>query len=165
METLKPNCGFACRHTTPGQGNWETSYVDREIKPVVKKTGEGEEDYVIINKVVETKRSVKDTIESQADDAGLEAYMKTYEMSGEVPPQVVVHDGVDDYSQMPESMAEAAAIGEQAQQAFKQLDPELTKGLSLGEFLGFITNEKVKDFYKSKEEKLKKVEEKVDESK
>ena len=59
---------------------------------------------------------------------------------------------------MPESLADAAEFGKKAQDLFKNLDPELKKGLSLAEFLTSITEEKLANYISSKMPKEEKKE-------
>lgn len=132
-----------------GEKDFDKYYIDRVVKQVVNITGEGEDDYIIVDKVIETKRDIAQVINAQADDVGVDAYMRPYLQSGESIPAVKVEEKVQDFTQMPETLADAVAIGERAKAAFKTLDPKLTKGKSYEEFILSMTQEAFSEYIKS----------------
>lgn len=144
-----PKCGFGVLKTFEGEKNFDKYYIDREVKKVARKTGEGPEDYVIEDKVIENKRDIKQTIMASLGDAGIDAYLAPYLKTNTEVPGAVVDDTIQDFSQMPENLAEAAALGENAKALYSKLDPKLTGGLSMEDFLNTLTPEKLEAYYKS----------------
>lgn len=141
--------GAACVRSFEGQKDFDQYYVDRVIKQVAKKVGPGEEDFIIEDKVIETKRDIEKVINAQADQAGIGAFMKYYEVIGEAPPSVVVTDKVQDFTGFPEDLAGASDVGMNAMAAFKKLPKELTKGQSFEEFVGSMDQKRFNMFMKS----------------
>lgn len=151
--------GPACARSFEGRKDFDKYYIDREIKQVVKKTGEGEEDFIIVNKVIETKRDIDKYINAQASDVGIEAYLRNYEVTGEPMPDVKVGEEVQDFTNMPGSLAEAALLGEKSRKLFDSLPSDLKGKMNYEEFMTSFTNEMFDAFI----EKMKsKVEEKKD---
>lgn len=140
-------CGFACRHTYEGEKNFDKYYIDRTVKQVVVKTGDGDEDFVIKNKVIETKRDIVQTIQADACNAGIDAYLEYYRKTGEELPQVSVSDTVVDTTKMPDNLADTIKLQKEAEAVFNNLSPEL-KGSSknLGEFLASLSPTSIRDF-------------------
>lgn len=145
-ETKGPKYGFAVRKTYTSDIVWDKYYIDREIVQVVKKTGEGETDFVIENKVIETKRDIAQVIAADACNAGIDSYLALYEQSGLPLPPVTVSDEIADFSEAGENLAEAIDIGKTVQKAFNNLDPELKAGRSIEGFINSITDEEVKKY-------------------
>ena len=90
---------------------WDEYYIDRVLKDKVVKTGEGEDDFTIVKVVVEDKRSIKETIDAQADEVGLENILKRYALTGDesILPQSVNANGgeVFDMTQLPQDLIDA----------------------------------------------------------
>ena len=64
-------------YITPGQGKWDQYYYDvEEVEYLVPGESGDPEDFVKKCKIKVTKRSIADTINSQADDVGLENALK-----------------------------------------------------------------------------------------
>lgn len=145
-----PSSGFGCRKTFEGEKDFDQYYIDRELKQVAVKTGEGEEDFVLQTKEVVTKRPIAEVINSQANDVGIESYLRRVQQEGGEVPQVVVGDQVNDFTNCPEDLASLASLGESAKTKFAQLDPELTQGLSIEEFLSSLSKQKLEDYFASK---------------
>lgn len=150
-EVLEGKNTFACfrdfRDTA--QKDFDKYYVERTIKQVVKKTGDGEDDFIIIEKEIENKKDIAEVINAQAGDAGIEAYLKPYLMTGEQLPAVQVSDDVQDFSNMPDNLADAIAVGDAAKKAFSKLDSKLTKGMSYEDFITSITQKGLEEYFQS----------------
>lgn len=145
MEELKVN-GEVCfgplaARKFEGQKDFDKYYIDRTVKQVVKKTGEGEDDFILVEKVIETKRDISKVINAQAGDVGIEAYLKNYELSGEPIPDVNVGDEVQDFTNMPDSLAEAILLGEKSRKLYDSLPSELKGKMGIEEFVSSFTNE------------------------
>lgn len=150
MEQKMPKCGFGCRKTSEGQSDFDKFYIDRELKEVAVKTGEGEEDFVIQVKEVETKRNISDYINSQSSEVGIDAYIRRCQIAGGEVPACNVSEDVSDFVGAPEDLADLAALGDKAQEQFKKLDPALTGGLSMEDFLATLTKDKLDAYFASK---------------
>lgn len=140
---------FTVLKSFEGQKDFDKYYIDRVIKQVVQKTGDGEDDFILVDKVVETKRDIAQVINAQADEVGVDAYLRPYLASGEQIPAVQVSDNISDFTQFPETLAEVAAVGELARANFNKLDPKLTKGKSYEEFITSMTQEAFTEYLKS----------------
>lgn len=145
----QPKCGFAVRKTYEGQSNFDKYFIDREIVQTVIKTGEGENDFVIKNKVIETKRDIVQVIQADACNAGIDAFLSLYDKTGISLPAVQVQ-GVTDYSQCGDNLADALDISKKATKQYQKIDPLLKAGRSLEEFINGITDEEVKKYCMAK---------------
>lgn len=125
-----------------GQTGFDKYYIDRVVKQVVKKTGEGEDDFILVDKVIETKRDIDEVIHAQAGDAGIEAYIRQYEMIGESIPDVEVTDDVADFTEMPDNLADAILLGENSRKLFASLPKDLVGKMNYEEFISNFTQEK-----------------------
>lgn len=151
MEQKKmPSSGFCCRKDFEGEKDFDEFYLDRELRQVATKTGEGDEDFIIQTKEVVTKRPIAEVINSQANDVGIESYLRRVQQEGGEVPNIIVTDEIQDFENCPEDLAALAALGENAKSKYAQLDPELTKGLSIEDFLSSLTKQKLEDYFASK---------------
>lgn len=148
--------GFGVRKTYKGQGNWDKYYIDYIVKDVVVKTGDGEEDFSIEKKIIESKRDIRQTIQADAQNAGIVAYLKQTALTGEIP-NIHVSDEIQDFSKMPDNLADALKVADKTKEAFNSIDPALRGNSSIVEFLQSITPEKLKKYigekFTSKEHK------------
>lgn len=134
--------GPGCVRSFEGRKDFDKYYIDREVKQVVKKVGDGEEDYILVDKVIEKKRDIAKEIHAQAGDAGIEAYIKQFEVVGEEMPDVRVSDEVVDFTNMPSSLADAVLLGENSRKLFNSLPKELVEKMTYEEFIKGMTQEK-----------------------
>lgn len=147
-KTIK--CGFAVKKTFKGRSDFDKYYDDVTIHDVVKKTGEGETDYIVEVKEVHEKRDIAQTINSQNGEVGIDAYLRRLQLEGAELGKVNVSDQVVDLSNAPEDLAEAIVRSEAAKEAYSKLDPELTQNMAIEDFLKSINQEKLDAYYKSK---------------
>ena len=129
-----------------GQKDFDKYYIDITIKQVVKKTGDGEDDFILVDKEIITKRDISKTINAQASDVGIEAYLRNYEISGEPIPEVNVTDDVQDFTGMPGSLADAILLGENSRKKFASLPSDLKGKMSYEEFMASFTQEMFDQF-------------------
>lgn len=134
--------GAGCYRSFEGQKDFDKYYIDRVVKQVVKKTGEGEDDFILVDKVIETKRDIAKEIHAQSGDAGIDAYIRQYELIGEPIPDVVVGEDVQDFTEMPETLADAVLLGERSRKLFASLPKDLVGKMSYDEFISNFTQEK-----------------------
>ena len=140
-ETGEITFGPGCARKFEGEKDFDKYYIDRVVKQVVKKTGEGEDDFILVNKVIETKRDIAKEIHAQAGDAGIEAYMRQYEIMGEPIPDVKVSDDIQDFTGMPETLADAVLLGENSRKMFASLPKDLVGKMSYEEFISNFSQE------------------------
>ena len=162
LDTGEIVCGFGVRKDYEGQKGFDQNYKEVTIKKRVKKIGDGEEDFIIEEYEDVKETPIREVIDAQVDQVGIEAYLRPYQMAGQEPPLVVVGDDIQDFSQFPEDPADAMKVGDKMMSAFYALDPALRgDAKSPEEFLASITDEKLKAYYASKLN-VEKVEEKED---
>lgn len=151
LDTGEVVCGFLVRKDYEGQKDFDQTYKEVTIKKRVKKIGEGEEDF-IIEEFEEVKEiPIKEVLAAQAEDVGIEAYMRPYDLAGQPLPDVRVGDDVLDVSQFPEDPADVMKVGDQMMANFYGLDPLLRGDAKTPEeFLNSITDEKLKAYYEAK---------------
>ena len=100
--------------------------VEYGIKQVVKKVGDGEEDYVIEDKVVEVSRVNRQSyIAKDAPDVGVMNILAKVARSGDLSllnqTGTVVPNGLQDYSELPESIGEALRSIQKGSNSFEGL--------------------------------------------
>lgn len=145
-----------------GDSNFDKYYIHKVAKKVVKKTGTGEDDFVLVTKFVENKIDIVESINAQAGDSGIQAYIKPFIQTGEPIPGVKVDydKPVNDTTGCPETLADAQLLGDNARASFNRLDPDLTKGMSYEDFLAGFNQKMFDDYVASIIDKNKKKEEK-----
>lgn len=152
------NFGAACVRSFSGQDDFDKYYIDQVVKQVVKKVGDGEDDFILVDKVIETKRDIQKEIHAQAGDVGIEAYVRQFELAGETVSDVVLSDDVQDFTNMPDNLADAVLLGENSRKMFASLPKELVGKMSYEEFIANFTQEKFDAYVASlippKEEKV-----------
>ena len=95
-------CGFAVRKDYKGQGDWDETYKDIQLKKKLVPLGPADENGEIpyVEELVEIvhETPIKDVIAAQEDSCGLEAYLKPYRLAGVNPPDVEFKEGVQDFT-------------------------------------------------------------------
>lgn len=130
-----------------GQKDFDQDYLSIEIVDYVEKTGEGENDYVIKKKVVETREPIADVVARDADQVGVYNIIKQVMRTGDTS-LLPADDGKCqvDLVGAPETLMEVKAMGQEASAKFAGLDPALTKGRSLTEFIQSLSQEEFDSF-------------------
>lgn len=153
---------FGCFKTYEGKKDFDKYYLDVSEKEVFKSTGEkdpetGEDLGVIEKKLIVKKIDIHDYLESQRDSVGVEAYVKALTLQGQSIDDfhTDVNDGVDDFSQMPDTLEGVLTAGDKAREVFDNLDPAL-KGshTTIEGFLNSLTQESLDSYIKSRIEAL-----------
>ena len=148
-----------------GQKDFDQDYISIEIVDYVEKTGEGENDFVIKKKVVETREPIADVVARDADQVGVYNIIKQVMRTGDTS-LLPMDDGKCqvDLVGAPETLMEVKAMGEDAAKKYAGLDPRLTKGRTLAEFVANLSNEELNEFINAvKGRQEEKSEEKVNE--
>lgn len=134
---------FTPRKSSPGVKDFEKYYYTNEVKKVIKKVGEGEDDYVLIEKVIVHRDLIQGVIDSQADEVGvyniIERAIRTGDASLLQSAQVHVSDDILDITGAPKDLAEGLHMSQASAAAYESLDPALTKGRTLEQFILSIT--------------------------
>lgn len=99
---------------TTKAGKDDNDIVEYEVHQVVKKVGEGEEDYVLEDKVVEVSRVNRQAwIAKDASDVGILNIIEKVRRSGDVTlfnqTHGVIPDGLQDYTNIPDNAGDLIA--------------------------------------------------------
>lgn len=136
-----------------GQEHFDEYYITMRPKKVVKKTGEGEDDYVLVTKFVEEKQNIKELINSQSSEVGIYNLLDRVAKTGDESLLPKPHDDkngvLTDITGYPEDLMEAHRIANAGADAFMTLPEELKKGRSLEEFAKNISDEEAAAFIKA----------------
>lgn len=144
-----------------GKKDFDKYYLDVTEKEVFKDSGEKDEEGnslgVVEKKLIVKKIDIQEMLNSQADSVGVESYMRALALQGENinDYNTIVDDKVQDFSQMPETLADVMTAGDKAKAAFANLDPAL-KGnhTTIEGFLNDLTQEKIDGYIKGRVEAL-----------
>lgn len=134
----------------PGQKDFDEYYDDIKIIDSVKKVGDGEEDYIIVKKVVHSKRKIQDVVDADKDSVGVENIIKQVLRTGDTS-LLPMDDGKCnvDLVGAPEDLMQLKQTAVDAEKAFKNLPPELTDGLDMASFVNNMSQEKFDAFIKA----------------
>lgn len=135
------------RGVVSSQKDFDKYYIDYEVKKVARKTGDGEDDFVIEDKVIVHRRLISEVVNAEADQVGVEAYLRRLALSGESIPDVVTSDEVVDYTKFPQTTAEQMKMQDNALAAFEKLPKELTQGMTYEQFLQSDIQKLLDDYY------------------
>ena len=141
--------GVQVPYVSPGVKEFDKYYVDYNVKQIPVPVAEGSDDYVLVMKVVEDKKDIKEIIQSQAGDVGLEAMLAKYERTGDpsvLPGPVEAGDGIVDFTQLPQDDAEYFEYIHGLAAAYEKLPIELRKDMSMEDFIKNITDKQVNDY-------------------
>ena len=139
--------------SSPGISEFDKYYVNYEVKQVVKKVGEGEEDYILEDKIVTHTDSIQGVIDSHADEVGvyklIERVMRTGDTSLLDSAHVHVTDSILDVTGAPQTLADGLHAADAQKAAYEALPDQLKKGRTLEQFLNTITQEEYNLFIQS----------------
>ena len=145
---------FTAQKHAPRLNNckYDEYYIDVQLVDKVVKTGEGEEDFSIVKKEVITKRSIKEVIEAQADEVGLENILKKFSITGDesiLPEKCIPNDQIMDFSAMPQDLIDANNAFNGMKAAFDALPDELKQGRDFASFMQTLTQKQFDDYINS----------------
>lgn len=166
---IKSKSPFIYRFNAPKIDKFDKYYIEYEERIVFKDSGEidkdtGEHLGVEEKKFIEHKTDIAEFINSQLDSVGVSSYMKALSLQGtpiEDFNTQVDSEKIQDFSQMPDTLAEVMTAGDRAKEAFQNMDPELRGNHTTIEgFLNSLTKDTMEGYIKGKIDKLmpKKVE-------
>lgn len=146
----------------PGQKDFDQNYKSIKIIDVVKKIGEGEDDYIIEKKVVEDLQPIKDVIDADRDSVGVENIIKQVLRTGDtsILPVDKGNGEVVDLVDAPENLMQLKQLGVDAEKKFAALPDSLKGELDMASFVNSMSQEKFDAFVKALQDRAnKKVEE------
>lgn len=141
---------------------YDKYYIKRQVKFVPVPVSDGSEDYVLEMKVIEDKEDIKELINSQADNVGLEAMLEKFNRTGDpsvLPQPVQATDDIVDFTKLPQDNAEYFEYIHGLAAAYENLPIELRKDMTAEEFVKQVTQKQVDDFIASKTVKEEKKDE------
>lgn len=140
--------------------------VEYKLVQKVKKTGEGDEDFIVVDELVEVSRVNRQaTYNKIAKDHDLYQIIKKVAETGD---ESLLNQGPAgvylDVSKLPENNAELNAKLANAAKVWESLPEDLKQKMSLGTFVDTMTDEKVAQYVQKKAAE-KKAAEKIEEAK
>lgn len=135
----------------PGVDLSEEFYFDLNLKLIPKKVEGSDEDYIIIPKVTYSKRSIKETIDSQADGVGLEAMLRKFAITNDPAdlPKGMEEGAFFDCTKVPSDDAEYFQYIRKLQADYEALPIALRKDMTMEEFVSKVTNQEAQAFIDS----------------
>lgn len=135
-----------------GTKNFDKNYISYDVKKVVKKIGDNEDDYILENKIITKKDSVYELINSQAAEVGVYNILKKVAMTGDetIFDEYKAPSGetITDISKVPENVADMFNNASVMMQAFATLPVDLVKGRNFSQFCETITQAEFDAWYK-----------------
>ena len=148
---------FLSRGECSKQTGFDTYYYDIQDKDVFRKAGvdsEGEEFGIVEKKFIVKKIDIVECLNERAKDVGVDAYMLALSAQGESIEDYntqVDMNKVNDFSEMPETLADVMMSGDAAKKAFAGLDPALRGSHTTIEgFLNSLSKESIDAYIKGK---------------
>lgn len=147
----KTSAFMAFQEPYDGQKDFDQTYKSIKIIDVVKKTGEGEDDFIIEKKVIVDETPIKDVVEADRDSVGVENIIKQVLRTGDTSllPVDKGNGELVDLVGAPESLMEVKQMGVNAEAAFKSLPSELVDGMDMVSFVNNMSQEKFDAFIKA----------------
>lgn len=138
------------REPYPGQGGFDKTYKTIKIVDVVKKTGEGENDFILQKKVIVDEQLIQDVIDADKDSVGVDNIIKQVLRTGDTSLLPVDKGDCNvDLVGAPSSLMEVKQLGENASQIFESLPKELVKDMDMTSFVNSMSQEKFDEFVKA----------------
>ena len=129
---------------------FDTEYKTISIVDTVVKVGDGEDDFIIVKKVIEEFKPIQEVIDADADSVGVYNIIKQVMRTGDTSLLPVDKGDCNvDFVGAPESLMELDKMGANAAKKFADLDPALTKGLDMKNFVETLTQEQFDAFIKA----------------
>lgn len=130
---------------------WQKDYVDYEYKTVKKSTGPGEDDFELEETVIEHRTNIEEFVNSYGEDVGVEAVLKRVALTGDTSLLEKIPEMHADLTQIPENPEERFnMMTNNLADVYSKLDPELTKGLSIEDFIKNLTPEMLEEYINKK---------------
>ena len=131
----------------PKEKDFDKDYKSIKIVDVVKKTGDGENDFIIEKKVIEEFTPIKDVVEADRDTVGVDNIIKQVLRTGDTSLLPVDKGECNvDLVGAPETLMDLKQLGVEAEKGFNSLPSELTNGLDMVSFINSMSQEKFDAF-------------------
>lgn len=155
---LLPNGPFGTRKTYEGKNDFDKYYLEVTEKEVFKESGEVDPDTkdklgTIEKKLIVKKVKIAEFLDAQAETVGIAAYVRQLAVQGVDVNECStnVDDKVQDFSMMPDNLADTLMVGDKAKEAFANMDPALKgKHTTIEGFLNSLSPEMLQDYIKSR---------------
>lgn len=130
-----------------GLGGFDQFYKSIKIVDVVKKTGEGEGDYVIKKKVIVEKTPIEEVVQADKDNVGVYSILAQFAKTGDTSLLPMEKEGNSvDLVGAPESLMEMKQAGVDAEAMFAKLPKSLRGDMDMNAFVSSFTNEQFEKF-------------------
>ena len=149
-KSFNPFCPF--KHDVPAQDKFDSEYIDIELKDVVKKTGEGEDDFVIVTKEILHRTPIDEVVSRDSGTCSIQAIMAQVLRTGDqsLIPAGMPKDGVvNDITGVPDNLLDLDNLNKEMAAKFDALPEELKKGRSFAEFCELINQDEFMQFIAS----------------
>lgn len=155
-------CAFRACFNASKQDNFDKYYYDVTEKVIFKSTGQKDDDGndlgVAESVFVVKKIDIKELLDSQKDDVGVDSYIKSLALQGDDINSFITQvdaEKINDFSELPDTLAETMLLGDRAKKAFEDLDPELKGGHTTIEgFLNGLSKDVIDKYIAGKLEAL-----------
>lgn len=154
-----------CKYNKPlVQAEPETDYIARKIVKKAKITGYEDEAKtqpigVMIPTVVIERTPIKELVNSHKDEVGVVNIIKRIAKTGDMSLLEQNKPIYGDLSKLPQSDAEIKAKALELENIYKSLPADMTKGLTISEFVKTFGSKELIDYYKAKNVKEEKADE------
>lgn len=142
----------AVEHSIDAQTDFDEDYIELEHKDVVKKTGDGEDDYVLVTKHIPHRTPIAEVVARDSGTCSIRAIMdqvlRTNDQS--LLPTPMPKDGVtNDITGVPDNLLDLDNLNKDMAAKYEALPDELKKGRSFAEFCELITQDEFMQFIAS----------------
>ena len=148
-----PNAFVAKKHEPILNIYVDKYYYDVKLVDKVKKVEGSEDDFIIVKEEVVTKTDIKELIDSQADDVGLNNVLKQFALTGDpgVLPSGVNPNGGDvlDCTQLPNDLIDADIYFKNMRAKFDALPDDIKAGRNFQDFMTTFTQAEFDKFVAS----------------
>lgn len=133
-----------------GQKDFDTTYKSIKIVDYAVKVGEGDEDYVIKQKVIEEETPIQKVIDADKESVGVYNIIQQVLRTGD-ESLLPSDDGKCnvDLVGAPENLMEVKRLGLRAEENFNKLPSELTQGMDMKAFVQNMNQEQFDAFIKA----------------
>lgn len=129
------------------QTNFDQDYVSIQIVDYVERTGEGDQDFVVLQKVIEDRKPIQEVVDADASNVGVYNIIKNVLRTGD-ESLLPVDDGKCqvDLVDAPENLMELKQMGLDAEKKFASLPQELVGDMDMTKFVESMSQEKFDQF-------------------
>lgn len=128
---------------------YDEYYYDYELVEVPVPVPGSEDEYTLVPKIKESKRSIREVIDSQADDVGLDNIMRKFALTGDqsvLPSPVQATDEILDLTRLPQDGAEYFTYIHALAAQYEALPIELRQDMTMDEFIKNVTQDQVNSY-------------------